>query len=106
VATDHTWSLVHYEFDNIWRIDFDRAQLADKNGCSITYAGQDIQLFHLCPHEKPEMEIKMAKFSDKDSFIGFLDLENMGVETKIVSLSRSQAETSLFEGFQLSPLYF
>jgi hypothetical protein len=48
------------------------------------------------------MEIRMVKFSGSDSFIGFLDLENVGVEPKSVSLSRSQAEISLFEGFQQS----
>jgi hypothetical protein len=47
--------------------------------------------------------MKMVTFSGNDSFIGFLDLENVEVEQKIVSLSRSQAEISLSEGFQLSP---
>jgi hypothetical protein len=31
------------------------------------------------------MEMKMVKFSDSDSFIGFIDLENVGVEPKNVS---------------------
>jgi hypothetical protein len=47
----------------------------------------------------------MVKFSGSDSFIGFLDLKNVGVEPKIVSLSRSQADISLFEGFQLSAFH-
>jgi hypothetical protein len=43
------------------------------------------------------MEMKMVKFSGSDSFIGFLYLENVGVEPKIVSLSSSQAEISFFK---------
>jgi hypothetical protein len=38
------------------------------------------------------MERKMVEFSGSDSFIGFNDLENVGIEPKIVSLSHSQAE--------------
>jgi hypothetical protein len=34
------------------------------------------------PHEKPEIEIKMVKFSGSDSFIGFIDLKKVGVEPK------------------------
>jgi hypothetical protein len=43
--------------------------------------------------------MKMVTFSGSYSFIGFRDLENVGVEPKIVSLSRSQADMSRFEGF-------
>jgi hypothetical protein len=74
-----------------------------KNTYSITYAGQDILLFHFFPCEKPEMQMKMIRFTGSDSFFGFINLENVGLEPKIVSLSCSQAEISLFEGFQLSP---
>jgi hypothetical protein len=49
------------------------------------------------------MEMKMVNFSGSDSFIGFLHLENVEVEPKIISLSCSQAEISLFKGFELSP---
>jgi hypothetical protein len=45
------------------------------------------------------MEMKMVQSSSSDSFIGILDLENVGVEPKIVPLSRSQAEISLFRIF-------
>jgi hypothetical protein len=71
-------------------------------------------LYHVCrpiystfplffPKEKPEMEMKTVKFSGSDSVIGFSDLENVGIEPKIMSKSCSVADTSLFEGFQLSP---
>jgi hypothetical protein len=46
--------------------------------------------------------MKMVKFSGSDSVFGFLDLENVAVEPKIMSLARSQAEILLFGGFQLS----
>jgi hypothetical protein len=39
------------------------------------------------PPEKPEMEMKMVSFSGSDSFIGFLDLENVGVESEINRVS-------------------
>jgi hypothetical protein len=54
---------------------------------------------HLFTHDKPEMKTKTVKLSGSDSFTGFLDLENVGVEAKIVSLSCSRAEISLFVGF-------
>jgi hypothetical protein len=38
-------------------------------------------------HEKPEMEMKVVNFSGSDSFIGFLDFENVGVEPKMVSIT-------------------
>jgi hypothetical protein len=60
------------------------------------YVGQHILLAHPFPPEKPEMEMKIVKFSGSDRFIGILDLENVGVEPKIVSLSSSQAEKSPF----------
>jgi hypothetical protein len=47
--------------------------------------------------------MKMVKLLGSDSFNGFLDIENVGVELKIVYLSRSQAEILLFEDFKLSP---
>jgi hypothetical protein len=31
--------------------------------------------------------MKMVKFSGSDSFIGFLDIQNVGVEPKIVSIT-------------------
>jgi hypothetical protein len=63
------------------------------------YLGQYILLFHLFQPEKPEKEIKMVKFPGSDSFSGFLDLKNMGVELKIMSLSCSQAEISFLRLF-------
>jgi hypothetical protein len=48
------------------------------------------------------MEMKMVNFSGSDSFIGFIDLENVRIEPKIMSISRSSAEIPLFLGFQLS----
>jgi hypothetical protein len=43
--------------------------------------------------------MKIVKFSGSDSFIGLLDLKNVGYKKK--SVSCSQAKISLFEGFQL-----
>jgi hypothetical protein len=47
--------------------------------------------------------MKMIIFSGSDSFIGFLDLENVGVEPKIVFLSRPQADILFFYGFSTQP---
>jgi hypothetical protein len=38
------------------------------------------------PHYTLEMEMKMVKFSGNNNFIGFLDIRNVGVEPKIVSI--------------------
>jgi hypothetical protein len=45
------------------------------------------------------MEMKMIRLSGSDSFIGILDLENLGVEPKVMSISRSHADISLFRVF-------
>jgi hypothetical protein len=65
--------------------------VTEQTSCSITYVGQDIRLLHLFPHRKPELEM-MVNFSSNDSLIEFIDLENVEIDLKTVSLSCSEVD--------------